>query len=245
MSSLFNAAISLPKCPYCPGDMLKHDEKGNVIQIDGIDQRCYCYLPHRYLDANIGFEYWKIDETNFEGEEEDLVKIKPYFSQIEKLKNSGRGFYISGPTYGSGKTTLGILFLKKVLSTTRYSALFIPCSELVVINAKYMQNHFDKTLDEKIEYIKNVDFLMIDDLGKEFDNNKDWGRNALNSILRYRVAWQKITVFTSNLEIKDLSDIYGGSNQSIISGYSIIIPIKNREDFRKTKKIKALAEEKK
>lgn len=536
--------------------MLARDDNGEVISKNGVDKKCSCYLPHKFLDSNIGFEYWTIDETNFEGDSEDLDKIVPYLSQIEKLKNQGRGFYISGPTFGSGKalesstdiltvegwkqikdikigdfvysqngfptkvigvfpqglkeaykvsfnddtsaiccdehlwkikkwnkyekilplseirkdylnnvgrgiyeiplvepiqfskkdlpldpyllgsiledkensvifdeekkrhqsiacknevmlaidflgltnklshqkfipesylysciedriallrglldtngsiaknnsvefstasldlakgvkflteslgglckwtprntsynyklerkqdklsyrvrvkmpsninpflltrkaekfkawkkyppnrkiekiescgkremiciavddpsklfvinnfivthnTTLGIIFLKKVLQTTKYSALFIPCSELVILNAKYMQNHFDKSLDEKINYIKNVDFLMIDDLGKEFDNSKDWGRAAMNSILRFRAAWQKITIFTSNVEIKELADIYGGSNQSIINGYSIIIPVKNREDFRKTKKIKSLAQEKK
>lgn len=245
MSSLFNPQITLAPCTFCNGDGYERDENDSVVSIGGIDQRCQCFLPNQYLNANIGFEYWPINEKNFQGEQEDLDKIACYFNKIAQLKQEGRGFYISGPAYGTGKTTLGIMFLKKVLETTKYNALFIPCSELVIINAKFMQNHYDTTLGEKIDYIKNVDFLMIDDLGKEFDDNKDWSRAALNSILRYRAMWKKITIFTSNLEIDTIAGIYGGSNHSIINGYSIVLPVNNRADYRKTRKVEKLANDKK
>ena len=244
MNNLFNPQIILPQCTYCNGDMYQRNDNDEIISVNGIDQRCSCYLPNQYLNANIGFEYWTIDETNFDGDEEDLKQISFYFDKIDQLKQEGRGFYISGPSFGSGKTSCSLILLMKAIQAN-YSALFLPCSELIITNVKYMQNHYDSLLNEKIEYIKNVDFLVIDDLGKEFDDNKDWSRATLNSILRYRAMWKKITIFTSNLEIDSLANIYGGSNHSIINGYSYIINIKNTEDYRKTNKIKTIAKNKK
>jgi len=244
MASLFNQNIIFPQCKDCNGDMYKRDQQGNIEQKNGIDVRCSCYIPWKYFNANIGFEYWLINEKNFQGDINDLNKVSIYFDKIHKLKSEGRGFYISGSGFGTGKTSIATIFAKKVLETTNYSVLFLPCSELVITGVKYMQT-YNPSYSEKMDYIKDVDFLVIDDLGKEFDDNKDWSRATLNSILRYRASWRKITIFTSNIEIDKLSDLYGGSNYSLIAGYSIVIPMNHTTDHRKTNKIKQLINDKK
>jgi len=243
MSKIFNNQIILPPCTDCTGDSWQRNDKNQIIQIEGIDQRCNCYYANRYLDANIGYDYWFVEPDNFQGDPDDLIQVQKYFDKIDDLKVQGRGFYIYGPDYGTGKTTLGTMFLKRVLSTTNYTGLFVPFSDLVVLNTKLMNGSFDKMVDEKIDVIKNVDFLMLDDLAKEYDSQRDNGRATLNSILRYRDLWCKPTIYTANVPITQVSDLYGGSNYSIIAGRSIMVNMQNTEDFRRTRKINLLIKE--
>lgn len=237
MTRIFNEQIIIPPCKKCDGSGWVKDEFGQIVNLDGVDVHCKCYYANKLLDANIGFEYWNISPDNFKGEEEDLNQVVKYFGKINMLKNQGRGFYIYGPDYGTGKSTLGTMFLKHVLTHTNYSCLFVPFSDLVILNTKLMNGSFDTTVDEKIGIIKNVDFLLLDDLAKEYDNHKDNGRATLNSVLRYRDLWNKPTIYTSNVPIDDVTSLYGGSNYSIIYGRSIIVNMVNKEDYRRDRKI--------
>ena len=81
MSKIFNSQIVLPDCTECAGDSWQRDEKNQIIQFNGIDQRCSCYYAHRYLNANIGYNYWTIEPDNFQGEPEDLLQITKSFAK--------------------------------------------------------------------------------------------------------------------------------------------------------------------
>jgi DNA replication protein DnaC len=236
MNRIFNEKIILPICNECDGFGFVKNENGEIIQANGIDLRCKCFYANKFLDSNIGFDYWNINEDNFQGEKEDLKQISIYFDKIDLLKSEGRGFYIYGPAYGIGKSTLSAMLIKHVLFTTNYSCLFVPFSDLVILNTKLMIGSFDKTIDEKINAIKNVDFLVLDDLAKEYDNQKDNGRATLNSVLRYRDLWNKSTIYTANVPIDNVTSLYGGSNYSIIYGRSILINMINTNDFRRDRK---------
>src|ERR1700693_2460110 len=170
MTRIFNEKIILSACNECDGFGFLKNENGEIIQKDDKDQRCKCYYANKLLDSNIGFEYWNISLENFQGEEEDLIQITKYFDKIDLMKSQGRGFYIYGPDYGTGKTTIATLYLKYILVNTNYSCLLVPFSDLVILNTKLMNGSFDKTIDDKINAIKNVDFLLLDDLAKEYDN---------------------------------------------------------------------------
>lgn len=246
MSRIFNEHIVLPPCQHCDGFGFVKNENGEIVQENGEDKRCSCYYANKLLDSNIGFEYWSISPDNFQGADEDLIQVQKYFSikKIHAFKSQGRGFYIYGPDYGTGKTTMATMYLKNVLMNTGYSCLFVPFSDLVILNTKLMNGSFDKTVDEKINEIKNVDFLLLDDLAKEYDNQRDNGRATLNSILRFRDLWNKPTIYTANVPIDDVKSLYGGSNYSIIYGRSILISMTNTSDFRRDRKVIQKREEK-
>jgi DNA replication protein DnaC len=236
MSSIFNRKIKQAECSFCNGDMWMRTDKNEIIQVDGVDQRCSCYYTTRYLDSNIGYDYWFITPETWRGSPEDLQKVTKYFPSVSKFLQEGRGFYIYGP-YGTGKTSLALLYLKHVIGISRCTCLFVPFSELVVINSKIMTGWHDKEIEQAIEDVKNVDFLVLDDLAKEYDNAKDNGRATLNAILRYRDLWRKPTIYTANIPIEETAEKYGGSSHSIIQGKSIIVNMENTEDFRHLRKI--------
>jgi DNA replication protein DnaC len=156
-------------------------------------------------------------------------------TNIKELYKTGQGAYIHGGNR-SGKTTLSLLLLKHVLHNSECTAMFAPMADLVILNTKVMSGYHDEKADLAIRVIKNVDFLVIDDIGKEFDDGKDKARATLNSILRYRDMWNKPTIYTANSAIEDLRAHYGNSNFSIMSGRSIIISTEYQRDYRKEKK---------
>ena len=243
MSKIFNNKITLPKCRNCNGDGWQRDFANQIIQVGNVDQHCYCYYANKFLEASIGFDYWEIEPNTYQGDPEDLAQVVKYFNKINEMKNQGRGFYIYGPNYGTGKSTLAVMWLKHILTTTNFSCLFVPFSELVILNTKLINGSFDKTIDTKIDFIKNVDFLVLDDLAKEYDSQRDNGRATMNALLRYRDLWCKPTTYTANVPMTQVADLYGGSNYSIIAGRSILIDMVNTEDFRRTRKIQQLIKE--
>ena len=242
MSKIFNDKIILPLCKICT-DTFQRDLNGQIIQINGIDQRCDCYYANKFLESNIGYDYWNVEPDSFQGDPDDLEKVLSYINRINNMKKQGQGMYIYGPDYGTGKTTLATMILKHVLMNTNYACLFVPFSELVILNTKLINGSFDKNIDEKIDIIKNVDFLVLDDLAKEYDSQRDNGRATMNALLRYRDLWNKPTIYTANVPIEEVANLYGGSNYSIIYGRSVLVEMNNTEDFRKVRKIQQLIKE--
>ena len=60
-------------------------------------------------------------------------------------------------------------------------------------------------VEEKLDFLKNVDILLIDDIGAE--NVTSWGRDEiLGTILQYRMNNKLSTFFTSNLTLEELED---------------------------------------
>ena len=58
-------------------------------------------------------------------------------------------------------------------------------------------------IEDKLNYLQNVDILLIDDIGAE--NVTAWGRDEiLGTILQYRMNNKLTTFFTSNLNIEEL-----------------------------------------
>lgn len=231
---LFNDEIYT--CQACDGGQWQKDVTNTIISIEGIDQRCYCYSVNSYLDANIGYDYQQIEVGSWTGYKDDLAKITRFFPKIDELKEQGRGFYIYSNDYGVGKTALANIFLKEAIGNG-YTGLFIPFSELVILNSKIINSwRSEAVLEKSIQLIKNVDFLVLDDLAKEYDNNRDNGRATLNTILRYRDLWRKPTLYTSNVPLDAISEKYGGSNHSIIEGRSTIIEVHSKKSIRQHRK---------
>lgn len=213
------------------------DSNDNIVEDkSGRPIRCQCYYENKYLDANIGFAYWPLTVDNFDGHPNDLARIKEMMRNAESMRKRGQGFYIHGGN-GAGKTSLGMLLLKYVLHYTNYSAMFAPMADLVILNSRVISGFHDQKADDAIRVIKNVDFLVIDDIGKEFDDGKDKARATLNSIIRYRDMWNLVTGYTGNSPIEELRPHYGDSNYSIMEGRSTIITMEYDRDYRKEKKM--------
>ncbi len=120
-----------------------------------------------------------------------------FLSDLDTGK-ANKGLYLHG-NFGCGKTFL-LSALFNELSKRRVSTLVIYFPELL----RDLKSDFD-SFGDKMEHLKRVDYLLIDDIGAE--KVTDWGRDEiLGTILQYRMSNNKITFFTSNLSVKSLED---------------------------------------
>ena len=115
---------------------------------------------------------------------------------------SKKGLFIYG-TSGCGKSTLAG-FLTRSLAKQGYRLGYIHFPTYL-IDLKNSFSEFGN--DNNIEELRNVDYLVIDDLGGE--NVTGWSRDeVLAAVLTYRNQNKKITLFTSQYTQDDLIKIY-------------------------------------
>lgn len=115
---------------------------------------------------------------------------------------SKKGLFICGPS-GCGKSTLAG-FLTRSLAKQGYHLGYVRFPTYL-IDLKNSFNEFGN--DNNIEELRNVDYLVIDDLGGE--NVTGWSRDeVLAAVLTYRNQNKKITLFTSQYTQDDLIKIY-------------------------------------
>ncbi|MDR2828472.1 MAG: hypothetical protein LBV51_03535 [Acholeplasmatales bacterium] len=136
---------------------------------------------------------------------------------IENVKNSSysRGLLISGDIR-TGKTYF-LSAIANELSKYEKETLFMYSSDLNrIINGSL----FDKTLEDKVEKLKNVDCLVIDDLGNCVYSLL-FRDEVLNPVINYRLVNKKLTFISSNFaQISDLSNrlINDDPNYKVIVG---------------------------
>ena len=107
-----------------------------------------------------------------------------------------------GPS-GCGKSTLAG-FLTRSLAKQGYHLGYVHFPTYL-IDLKNSFSEFGN--DNNIEELRNVDYLVIDDLGGE--NVTGWSRDeVLAAVLTYRNQNKKITLFTSQYTQDDLIKIY-------------------------------------
>lgn len=109
-----------------------------------------------------------------------------------------RGLYIYGP-FGIGKSfILGALANELAQRRVRTVAIYVP--EFLRDMKQSIQ---DQTLNEKIDFVKRAQVLMLDDFGAE--TMSAWTRDeVLGTVLQYRMAEKLPTFFTSNLSYNEL-----------------------------------------
>lgn len=142
----------------------------------------------------------------------DLTKIarqkegtgKHVIAQLGKyIENpTKKGFYLYGNP-GTGKSTL-MGWLIRALVKKGYQCGYIHFPTFLMD----LKNSFGEDgIYESIELMKNIDYLVIDDIGGE--SATSWSRDeVLSSVLSYRGQNSKATFFTSVVSYKDLKKYY-------------------------------------
>ncbi len=154
----------------------------------------------------------KVDDKN----QLKVIKwIKNYYDEYSPNKKM-KGVFLHG-SFGSGKTYLLSCLLNELSDKKDALTEIVYFPELL----RDFKNDFS-LVDRKMEYLKRVDILLIDDLGAE--TVTEWGRDEiLGTILQYRMNSLKSTFITSNLNINELQNHLSST--------------KNMEDEVKSKRI--------
>lgn len=118
-----------------------------------------------------------------------------------------KGFYIYGKS-GIGKSILlGWLVRSLILKQGAKCGFIHFPTFLIDLKGKFGEDG----IHESMELMKNLDYLVIDDIGGE--NITIWSRDeVLSSVLAYRGQSGKPTFFTSNYSLVELSELYNLKN---------------------------------
>ncbi len=209
-SSLEETAIELTNCHDCPGLIYcKNRLEGHIFYPNvNKEQIIFSYVPCHFTKE----QKKAIEEKN--NRDKDLlnatfkdvditdkkrVKVIKWLKEFcDNYNKAGyyKGLYLHG-NFGCGKTYL-ISALFNELSKKRINTEIVYYPELL----REIKSDFD-TYGDRINYLEDVDLLLIDDIGAE--KVTEWSRDEiLGTILQKRMNNYKTTFFTSNLNMEEL-----------------------------------------
>ncbi|SJZ79847.1 primosomal protein DnaI [Pilibacter termitis] len=134
-----------------------------------------------------------------------MLELSDFLTDFAKERQKfHQGLYIYG-NFGIGKSyLLGAIANEFARRKVRTIMVHLPSFIEEVKGSFHSKDKTDNT-SEKIERIKEVEILMIDDIGAE--DLTEWSRDSLLAvILQYRMQEEKITFFSSNLNFEDLRE---------------------------------------
>lgn len=212
----------------CPDKALANEIEQDVERLK--KQRYF-----RYFDQN-SLMNDDIKDSTFENYEpstrlqEDVKEFCILYANKFNLhaKQRPKNLLLHGDT-GIGKTHLAIAILKVVMKK-EYSGLFISLPLLLTV-IKNTYSKFDEsglTVIDIFKKMKDIDLLVIDDMGAEAGSNHDIQK--IFELLDSRLG--KPTIFTTNLNYNEFSEVFGKRNTSRILKDTIITKL-DGEDYRK------------
>ena len=231
-TKLQNTVEELKNCKNCPGlAACKNKELGCVNYPQNYNNHVlFSYIVCRYKKEQIKKEQEKvtaaktlelaslkdIDKTD-KNRYEVLKWVTNFIKEYDPNKRS-KGLYLHG-NFGCGKTYI-LSAMANELTKKHYTVETVYFPTLL----RDLKNNFD-SLGDTIDYLSNVDILIIDDIGAE--KVTDWGRDEiLGTILQTRMNNLKTTFFTSNFTLKELERHLSNNGSEPVKSSRIIERIK-------------------
>ena len=209
---LMDTVDELKNCKNCKGiNMCKNKLEGHILYPEYDETLKFIYMPCKFQKelekrkmekeksinelASARMKDIDINDKNRVG----VIKwLKNFYDNFEKV-NTLKGLYLHG-SFGSGKTYLIAALLNELEKSKNASIEIVYFPELL----RNMKEDFNLAQD-KINYLENIDILLIDDIGAE--KVTEWGRDeVLGTILQHRMNNKLTTFFTSNLTIEELEN---------------------------------------
>lgn len=172
---------------------------------------------------------------DFTNDEDALEKVKTYIRKSRSMYRDGLGLYLWGSN-GTGKTHLmGCSFME--LISKGYKVRLFSMDEIV---DKFTSSWYsDEDKHELNNILRNIDFLGIDEFGKNVDKDgnpvylPDLVKRVMESVIRFRVQMNKPIWITSNTDPKYVNEVFSEDVASLLN--EAVVPICVRgADFRKT-----------
>lgn len=207
-SSLQDTVIELTHCEGCKGlAFCENRVEGHVyFPTNEEDKITFSYAPCKFTRQAIKNEKNSEEKELATAKMSDIdigdknrVKTIKWLTTFCKQYDSSKkckGLYLHG-NFGCGKTYL-ISAMFNELNKKRVSSEIVYFPDLL----REIKGDFENFAD-RMEYLKEVDLLLIDDIGAE--KVTEWSRDeVLGTILQSRMNNYKSTFFTSNLTIEEL-----------------------------------------
>ena len=209
-------------CPLCQ----------DTGYVDG--KKCQCFLKLQgellYRQSRMGAVLERENFSKFQLERFDNIEklgqcgnktLREYIKEIrdyltnycEEYPKNNRSILFTGST-GTGKTYF-LHSIAKALLDRGVSVLYFTATGLFEYFSKRMRE------EDTEDYIEEVDVILIDDLGTEFSNSFTTSR--FFALLNQRILDQKTMLISTNLNFKELREMYSDRVVSrFMSDYEII-----------------------
>ena len=228
-SSLEESAKELNNCKKCKNLLeCKNSYNGHVFYPEMLNNNLvFDYVPCKYQKLFVEQNKYKNNIYLFEVPKEikeasmkdidsgnkarfEIIKWLINFLETYHPKAGMKGLYLNG-SFGCGKTYLISAALNELAKKDHKIAIIYYPEFLRSLKESFSD---PETYNEKFKLIKNVEILLIDDIGAE--TMTEWSRDeVLGTILQYRMQEGLTTFFTSNLTIKDLEEHFSVSTRGV------------------------------
>lgn len=166
-------------------------------------------------NVGINEDYYYITLSNYTGPKRYKEMVSKYLLKHAAALKEGIGFFMYGDN-NSGKTSLAMIMAKFML----LNGYAVQVTTVRDMTDMYAQGWSDPAIGLQFNNrFRDVDFLVVDDLNKEFKNRAT--QACLDLVLRWRSNRLLPTVLTTNLCPEDLEAEYGRSIVALIERRSI------------------------
>jgi DNA replication protein DnaC len=173
--------------------------------------------------------------------------VRSYMVRLDEARRHGRGLTIVGPN-GVGKTLLASIVLNDA-GQRGYRIEAIELAEYVGLHkdvftlAQLLRKSDDDTLVDQyvkvrqhVRYIHGVskhaaDWVLFDDVGREFPSESGWSQNEFFDTLRCRWNRGLPSLLTTNLPLADLEGRYTEGLTSLLMEATDVIVMEG-DDYR-------------
>jgi DNA replication protein DnaC len=154
------------------------------------------------LDAfqKMTFEHFNISGLNDQKEINKTLEVA--FNTSQNYAHHLNGWLLLMGGYGCGKTHLAAAVANEVVSLG-VETLFLTVPDLLDW-LRYSFSSEETTYESRFEEIKNIRFLVLDDLGTQ--NTTAWAREKLFQIINHRYTHKLPTVITTNISLSEIDE---------------------------------------
>lgn len=151
-------------------------------------------MPFEFLNVSGKVFDWTRYGTNVD---EEKKTVNEFITRYEEFQAKGMGVYIYSKTKGSGKTMLSCCILNEISARYIGSIKFVNALDFLEMTKKgYDQDNPD------VDVLYTCKTLVIDDIGVQLD--REWVNTVFYRLINARYENRKVTIYTSNLPVKDL-----------------------------------------
>lgn len=211
-TKLAKSKLPLDQCPTCGSKMEAIPGSGGVKQrINGTykylgkEYDCECdaqiALRSRYLVANIGEQYQRLDWDEWTGCPDTKAAVDLYLSEWEQFFRQGMGLEFYSSALGTGKT-FAATHIGKELIKQGQSVYFIPFIEMVAA--------FDRQDSDYIaNRVRESGFVILDEVIPPISEaQKSFFATQLEALIRHRTNNNLPTIMTTNMDQETLNAAY-------------------------------------
>lgn len=212
-SNTKNEVKEEPVCPICGGfgyvwrDLPIDDPEFGKLKPCVCQEQKQVRAAHNrlYQVSNLeSFKKMTFDSYSVQGRlglgDDQVSSLQSALNQARQFAASPRGWLLLTGGYGCGKTHLAAAVANTCVEYGM-ATIFLTVPDLLDW-LRYAYDSNDSTFEERFEELRNVNLLVLDDLGAQ--NATSWAAEKLFQIIDYRYIRRLPMVVTSNQRLEEL-----------------------------------------